>query len=88
MKLKIIKSFDFAHRGCDVQAYPKGVEIDTDTADPELVKVATEEGWISKPRSGKEPPPPPPPLSPAQTPPGEEGDTTTSPPPGEPDPQP
>ena len=60
MKLKVIKSFDFAHRGCDVKPYAKGEEIDTDTADPELVKVATDEGWLAKTRTGKEPPPPPP----------------------------
>ncbi|MBV7459841.1 MULTISPECIES: hypothetical protein [unclassified Acidovorax] len=49
MKLKVNKQFDFAHRGCEVKTYPKGEEIDTDTADPELVRVATEEGWIGKP---------------------------------------
>lgn len=51
MKLKITQQFDFAHRGCEVKTYAKGDEIDTETADPELVKVATEEGWASKPRA-------------------------------------
>lgn len=66
MKLKITKPFDFAHRGCDVKHYAIGEEIDTDTADPELVKVVTDEGWASKPRTktdgaaGKEPSDPPP----------------------------
>ncbi len=61
MKLKVTKPFDFAHRGCEVKHYAKGEEIDTDTADPELVKVGTDEGWIAKPRvktdgaGGKEP---------------------------------
>lgn len=66
MKLKITKPFDFAHRGCEVKHYAKGEEIDTDTADPELVKVVTDEGWAAKPRAkaegqgGKEPADPPP----------------------------
>ena len=65
MKLKTNKQFDFAHRGCDVKTYAKGEEIDTDTADPELVKLVTEEGWATKPRAkaegqgGKEPADPP-----------------------------
>lgn len=65
MKLKITKQFDFAHRGCDVKTYAKGDEIDTETADPELVKVVAEEGWATKPRAKsegqgeKEPAPPP-----------------------------
>ena len=54
MKLKITKQFDFAHRGCDVKTYVKGEEIDTETADPELVKVATDEGWAAKPRAKSE----------------------------------
>lgn len=65
MKLKITKQFYFAHRGCEVKTYAKGDEIDTETADPELVKVVTEEGWATKPRAKpegqgeKEPAPPP-----------------------------
>lgn len=65
MKLKITKQFNFAHRGCEVKPYAKGEEIDTETADPELVKVVTEEGWATKPRAKsegqgeKEPAPPP-----------------------------
>lgn len=54
MKLKITKTFDFAHRGCEVKHYAKGEEIDTDTADPELVKVVTDEGWAAKPRAKSE----------------------------------
>jgi len=54
MKLKVSKAFNFAHRGCEVKAYAKGDEIDTDTADPELLKVAGEEGWIAKPKGSKE----------------------------------
>jgi hypothetical protein len=75
MKLKITKQFDFAHRGCDVKTYAKGEEIDTDTADPELVKLVTEEGWATKPRAkaegqgGKEPADPPPADKPDPAPP-------------------
>lgn len=80
MKLIVTKKFDFAHRGCEIKHYAKGAEIDTDTADPELVKVATEENWASKPSAkapggkgrggkgegGKDPvEPPPAPLDPA-----------------------
>lgn len=43
MPLEILKSFDFAHRGCDVKHYAKG-EVLNDP-DPELVKVALDEKW-------------------------------------------
>lgn len=59
MKLKVTKSFDFAHNGCEVKTYAKGTEIDTETADPELVRVASEEGWAVKTKATKEPAAPP-----------------------------
>ncbi len=43
MKLKITVEFDFAHRGVDVRKYPAGEVIEAD--DPELIEIATREGW-------------------------------------------
>lgn len=55
MKLKILKDFPFAHRGCDVKNYTKGETVETD--DAELVEVATAEKW-AKTVSGTERQPP------------------------------
>jgi len=44
-KLHIEKSFDFAHRGCDVVAYVAGTTIETD--DAELLVIAVREGWAT-----------------------------------------
>ena len=46
MKLKIVKNFSFAHRGCVVVDYVKGQVVETD--DKELVDVSLEEGWATK----------------------------------------
>lgn len=50
MQLKVKKSFKWAHRHVDVQEYNVGDVIDTE--DEDLIRVATEEGWVTK---GKEP---------------------------------
>jgi len=49
MKLTVIKEFDWAHRGVEIEKFEKGAVIDTEDAD--LIKVATDEGWAKK--SGK-----------------------------------
>lgn len=46
MKLKITKTFNFAHRGCDVVTYTKGDVVDA--TDKALIDVAMEEGWATK----------------------------------------
>lgn len=46
MKLIIAKSFDFAHRGCDVVRYEQGQDVQTD--DLEMIEVALAEGWAKK----------------------------------------
>lgn len=43
MKLEITKDFAFAHGGNRVVQYMAGQSVETD--DPELVEVATAEGW-------------------------------------------
>jgi hypothetical protein len=50
MKLKITKTFPFAHGGRNVVTYEKGQVIDTD--DKELIAVALEEGWATKTKAG------------------------------------
>jgi hypothetical protein len=53
-KLQILQSFRFAHGGHTVREYEAGAEIETD--DPDLVRVATSEGWAkdaAAPRSSK-----------------------------------
>jgi hypothetical protein len=49
--LVIAKGFKFAHRGVEVREYVVGETVETD--DPELVRVATENGWASQ--SGEKP---------------------------------
>jgi hypothetical protein len=44
-KLKIKKSFSFAHSGCYVVTYNEGEEIETDDAD--LIETATSEKWAT-----------------------------------------
>lgn len=48
MKLKVIKDFKFAHRGCDVVEYQAGTEIDA--TDEQLIEVALKEKWVTKAR--------------------------------------
>lgn len=52
MQLKVKKAFKWAHRHVDVQEHNVGDVIDTE--DEDLIRVATEEGWVSK---GEEPKP-------------------------------
>lgn len=47
-KLKITKTFPFAHRGCEVVTYQAGTEIDTD--DQELIDTILAEKWGHRPR--------------------------------------
>ena len=46
MKLKITKTFPFAHGGRNVVTYEKGQVIDTN--DEELIAVALKEGWATR----------------------------------------
>lgn len=48
MKLRVVKDFKFAHRGCDVVEYPAGTEIDA--TDEQLIEVALKEKWVTKAR--------------------------------------
>lgn len=52
MKLKITKTFDFAHRGVEIKTYEAGTEVDTD--DKDLVVVALAEKWATKVRESRE----------------------------------
>lgn len=47
-KLKITKTFPFAHRGCEVVTYQAGTEIDTD--DQDLIDTILTEKWGHRPR--------------------------------------
>lgn len=44
MQLKVKKAFLWAFRGCDVVAFEPGQTIPGD--DQDLVRVATEQGWV------------------------------------------
>lgn len=52
MKLKITKSFFFAHRGCDVVQYTAGQEVDTE--DQDLIDTALTEKWATKAREARQ----------------------------------
>lgn len=54
-KLKITKTFQFAHRGCEVVTYQAGSEIDTD--DQELIDTILAEKWGHRPRTRSAPKP-------------------------------
>lgn len=70
-KLKVIKSFKWAHGGHAVKEYAKGDVIDTkkdcvnedDATD--LERVSLTEKWTCKDGKGESDPPPPPPPPPA-----------------------
>lgn len=44
MKLKVLKAFTWAHRGVQVEEFAPDQEIETE--DPDLIEVATREGWV------------------------------------------
>lgn len=46
MHLKAKTDFSWAHRGVEVEEFKKGQIIKTD--DKDLIKVATEEGWVEQ----------------------------------------
>lgn len=52
MKLRITKSFPFAHRGCDVVQYTAGQEVDTE--DQDLIDTALTEKWATKAREARQ----------------------------------
>lgn len=52
MKLKVIKAFEWAHQNVRVESYAKGQTIETE--DEDLIRVATSEGWVSRPRTNPE----------------------------------
>lgn len=39
------QNFRWAHQGCFIQEYVKGEKLDSD--DENLIRVATQEGWIA-----------------------------------------
>lgn len=43
MRLIATKDFKWAHRGCIVEEFKKGQEIETE--DEDLIRVSTEESW-------------------------------------------
>jgi len=51
MFLKVKKSFKWAHRHVEVKEHNLGDVIDTE--DEDLIRVATEEGWVSKVKEPK-----------------------------------
>lgn len=46
MQLKVIKPFDWAHRGVQVEHFEAGSTIDTE--DEDLIRVSTGEGWAAE----------------------------------------
>lgn len=52
MELKVIKPFDWAHQGVRVESFAKDQVISTE--DEDLIRVATDEKWVSKVRGGGE----------------------------------
>jgi hypothetical protein len=52
MRLKAIKPFSWAHRGCEVESFEAGQVIETE--DRDLIDVATAEGWAA-PEGDKKP---------------------------------
>lgn len=46
MKLKVIKPFDWAHRGVQVEHFEAGSIIETE--DEDLIRVSTGEGWAAE----------------------------------------
>lgn len=53
MKLKVKRSFRWAHGGVRIQDYVADQEIDTE--DKELIDVALREGWAAKPKNAVKP---------------------------------
>lgn len=46
MQLKVIKAFDWAHRGVQVERFEAGSTIDTE--DEDLIRVSKAEGWADE----------------------------------------
>lgn len=46
MQLKVIKPFDWAHRGVQVEHFEAGSTIETE--DEDLIRVSTGEGWAAE----------------------------------------
>ncbi|XJC74461.1 HeH/LEM domain-containing protein [Delftia tsuruhatensis] len=46
MQLKVIKAFDWAHRGVQVERFEAGSIIDTE--DEDLIRVSKAEGWADE----------------------------------------
>ncbi|EPD39167.1 MULTISPECIES: HeH/LEM domain-containing protein [Delftia] len=46
MQLKVIKAFDWAHRGVQVERFESGSIIDTE--DEDLIRVSKAEGWADE----------------------------------------
>lgn len=52
MELKVIKPFNWAHQGVRVESFAKDQVITTE--DEDLIRVATEEKWVTKTRGGSD----------------------------------
>ena len=52
MELKVIKPFDWAHKGVRVESFEKGQIINTE--DEDLIRVSLDEKWTSKAKAGSE----------------------------------
>ncbi len=48
MKYKVVKAFDWAHKGVDFQAYALDEEIDHAEVEDALIEVGLAEGWIEE----------------------------------------
>jgi len=55
MDLKVIKPFDWAHRGVQVESFQKDQIITTE--DPDLIRVSLAEKWTKKQGKGEAPGP-------------------------------
>lgn len=51
MKLIAKQAFSWAHRGCEIEHFAKGQEIDTE--DQDLIAVSIREGWTEGEKAAK-----------------------------------
>jgi hypothetical protein len=52
MKLIAKTEFSWAHRGCEIEAFTKGQEFETEDAD--LIQVSMKEGWASEAKEDRQ----------------------------------
>lgn len=51
--MKILKDFDFAHKGHEVKNYKAGEEINLSEFEQEFVDVVLAEGWVESEKAEK-----------------------------------